>query len=282
MSPTFTVEDDPRRFRERVWPFLELDPVERTLPMTVLDAVVGGLYASWVLAAVESASGAVIGCAVQTPPHHVIVAAGTGEDARALARGFGDHDIDLPGVVGLTPWVQEFAAAWCEGRARTAVEDRASRLFRLDALVAPRPAEGTARIATHEDLDLVVDWSEAFVREVGGIGPGDLRRSLAVRIAAGRVLLWVTAGEVVSFLGHSPVLAGHARIGPVYTPPEHRGRGCASNLVAAASGALLALDAVPTLFTDLANPTSNSIYRTIGYTPVADAYEIRFVESAPR
>jgi len=282
MSPTFTVEDDPRRFRERVWPFLELDPVERTLPMTVLDAVVGGLYPRWVLAAVESASGAVTGCAVQTPPHNVIVAAGTGEDVRALARGLGDLDIVVPGVVGLTPGVHEFATAWCEGQARTAVEDRASRLFRLDTLVAPRPAEGSARIATQDDLDLVVDWFDLFVREVGGIGPGDLRRILTVRIAAGRVLLWVTAGEIVSFLGHSPVLAGHARIGPVYTPPEHRGRGYASNLAAAASDALLALDAVPTLFTDLANPTSNSIYQTIGYKPVADAYEITFVESATR
>ena len=282
MSPTFTVEDDPRRFRERAWPFLELDPVERTLPMTVLDAVVGGLYPRWVLAAVESASGAVTGCAVQTPPHNVIVAAGTGEDVRALARGLGDLDIVVPGVVGLTPGVHEFAAAWCEGQARTAMEDRASRLFRLDTLVAPRPAEGSARIATQDDLDLVVDWFDAFVREVGGTGPGDLRRSLTVRIAAGRVLLWVTAGEIVSFLGHSPVLAGHARIGPVYTPPEHRGRGYASNLAAAASDALLALDAVPTLFTDLANPTSNSIYQTIGYKPVADAYEITFVESATR
>jgi hypothetical protein len=30
------------------------------------------------------------------------------------------------------------------------------------------------------------------------------------------------------------------------------------------------------LFTDLANPTSNAIYRRIGYQPVCDAVEIAF------
>lgn len=280
MDPIFTLEPDPRRFRARVWPFLERDPVARTLPMTVLDAVVAGLYAEWVLAAVESPDGSITGCAVQTPPYNVIVAAGTGEEVRALARGLDAHGIRLPGVVGLTPWAQAFAATWCEGRAQTAEEDRASRLFRLDALVAPRPTAGSARIATQDDLDLAVDWSEAFVREIRGIQPGDLRRATAGRIAAGRVVLWVSADEVVSFVGHSPVLAGHARIGPVYTPPEHRGAGYASNLVARVSSRLLELGAVPTLFTDLANPTSNAIYQAIGYTPVADAYELRFVATA--
>ena len=31
------------------------------------------------------------------------------------------------------------------------------------------------------------------------------------------------------------------------------------------------------LFTDLANPTSNSIYQAVGYAPVADAAQIDFV-----
>ena len=64
------------------------------------------------------------------------------------------------------------------------------------------------------------------------------------------------------------------RVGPVYTPPELRGRGYASNLVAAASQA--ALDdgrRALFLFTDLANPTSNRIYQAIGYEPVRDVDE---------
>ena len=281
MEPIFRLDTDPGRFRERVWPFLEHDPIRRTLPMTVLDAVVGGLYPEWVLAEVRSGNETVTGCAVQTPPHNVIVAADTPDDVRLLARGLREESLRFPGVVGMAPGAHEFAAAWCEGLTLTAVDDRASRLFRLDALVPPRSAAGSAGVATQDDLNLVVDWFQAFVHEVGGIQPGDARRSLAIRIADGRVLVWVVGDTIVSLLGHSPVLAGHARIGPVYTPPEHRGAGFASNLVAYASARVLDQGVVPTLFTDLANPTSNAIYQAIGYTPVADAFEITFVDTDP-
>ena len=61
------------------------------------------------------------------------------------------------------------------------------------------------------------------------------------------------------------------RVGPVYTPPEHRGRGYATSLVADLTAERLAAGlAFCFLFTDLANPTSNAIYARIGYEPVAD------------
>jgi predicted GNAT family acetyltransferase len=61
------------------------------------------------------------------------------------------------------------------------------------------------------------------------------------------------------------------RIGPVYTPPERRGVGYTSNLVAAASQEQLdAGRSFVFLFTDLANPTSNHIYEAIGFEPVSD------------
>jgi GNAT superfamily N-acetyltransferase len=281
MEAIFAVETDPGRFRQRVWPFFEQDPVGRTLAMTVLDAVVSGSYDRWVLASVQSASGEVTGCAVQTPPHNLIVAGDTVDDVGQLARGLRAEGITLPGVVGLTPGVHEFARVWCVDRAVSAVEDRASRLFRMDALASPRPAEGSPRVASPDDLDLIVAWTEAFLHEAGGIKPSTLPQMLVGRIASGRLRLWECGGRSVSFLGHSPALAGHARIGPVYTPPEHRGRGFASNLVAHVSAELLERGLTPTLFTDLANPTSNAIYQAIGYTSVADSFEITFVAPDP-
>ena len=67
------------------------------------------------------------------------------------------------------------------------------------------------------------------------------------------------------------------RIGPVYTPPELRGHGYASNLVAGVTQRQLdaGRDYV-FLFTDLANPTSNKIYQDIGYQPVNDIDEWDF------
>ena len=67
------------------------------------------------------------------------------------------------------------------------------------------------------------------------------------------------------------------RIGPVYTPPELRGRGYASALVAKLSSSLLAGGRrFCFLHTDLANPASNKIYERLGYVRVRVA-EIEFV-----
>ncbi|MFE8956619.1 GNAT family N-acetyltransferase [Streptomyces althioticus] len=74
--------------------------------------------------------------------------------------------------------------------------------------------------------------------------------------------------------GHDGHDAGPSRHGsphPVYTPPEHRGRDYEAAVTAAVSQAARDAGAEhELLFTDLANPTSNSLYRRIGFQPVSD------------
>ncbi len=97
----------------------------------------------------------------------------------------------------------------------------------------------------------------------------------------GRTLYLWEDGDVVSLAGIGSPTPHGVRVGPVYTPPDRRGRGYASALVAGISQA--ALDAGRTfcfLFTDLANPTSNHIYETIGYRPVRDVDMWRFERPA--
>ena len=66
-----------------------------------------------------------------------------------------------------------------------------------------------------------------------------------------------------------------ARIGPVYTPKEERGRGWASAAVAEVSSPLRSRGHRVTLFTDQDNPTSNAIYLALGYEAVVDTAELR-------
>jgi predicted GNAT family acetyltransferase len=67
------------------------------------------------------------------------------------------------------------------------------------------------------------------------------------------------------------------RVGPVYTPPEHRGLGYAGAVTATVSRAALDAGACEVvLFTDLANPVSNALYRRIGYQPVSDRAVLSF------
>lgn len=69
--------------------------------------------------------------------------------------------------------------------------------------------------------------------------------------------------------GVNPPGFGVSRVGPVYTPPEHRGRGYAGAAVAEVSRRVLEAGLRVCLFTDQANPTSNRIYQRLGYRPVA-------------
>ena len=135
-------------------------------------------------------------------------------------------------------------------------------------------------VARPEHHRLLSDWIEAFHDEASISNPRQDYATMAdrwIRRLGRTVYLWADGGRPVSMTGVGGLTPNGIRVGPVYTPPEERGRGYASNLVAQASQAQL--DAGRTfvfLFTDLANPTSNKIYQAIGYEPVNDVDEWEF------
>ena len=138
---------------------------------------------------------------------------------------------------------------------------------------------GSFRRPTESDRDLLVRWVDAFAAEA--LGPIErldaadwVDRYYATPSRGG--YLWEDGGIPVSFAAYGNPTAHGIRIGPVYTPPEHRGWGYASACVATLSQHLLESGrSFCYLFTDLANPTSNAIYQKIGYNPVndVDVYE---------
>ncbi|HEY7597774.1 MAG TPA: GNAT family N-acetyltransferase, partial [Actinophytocola sp.] len=111
--------------------------------------------------------------------------------------------------------------------------------------------------------------------------PADHERPGRRALARGdRHELWEFGGEVVSWAHVGVPKQGMCRIAPVYTPPEFRGRGFGSAATAAVSRWAREAGAEHVLlFTDLANPTANSIYQKIGYRPVLDACEIEFTRA---
>ena len=139
-------------------------------------------------------------------------------------------------------------------------------------MIAPRPVAGSMRPYVDADRPLVLDWLTAFFAEaMPGTPESDAGGFLTRRLAepTSRLVLW-DDGEPRSLAGFGSPTPNGMRVGPVYTPPELRGRGYASALTAAVTEHVLADRLFCFLSTDLANPTSNSIYQRIGYRPVID------------
>jgi predicted GNAT family acetyltransferase len=223
--------------------------------------------------------GVVVGAAMRTPPHNLLVAR---PRHNAALSELADHISEaLPGVQGSVPEVDVFAGAWRERRQVQirVVFDQA--IYALREVADVPCAEGVCRPGTDDDRSLIVSWLTAFAREALNETPSptDMERQTRRRLesSAAGFRIWEAGGEPVSLCGFSGRTPHGIRIGPVYTPPEHRGRGYGTSLVANASGELLAAGyEFCFLFTDLANPTSNAIYQRIGYERVCDSRQLAF------
>lgn len=239
--------------------------------------------------AVVKDAGRVIGAALMTPPHNLILSH-MEEDAalHAIAADVATFDAAPPGVLAASAQAARFAEIWCAPRGLRPQRNVAERIFQLTAVRPTRAVPGSMRVATKADRPLLVAWIGAFHAEATPHNAGATAEETAAHAekAADRwfssptrtMYLW-DDGEPVALAGTGGPTAHGIRIGPVYTPPEQRQRGYASALVAAASQRQLDSGrAFCFLYTDLSNPTSNHIYQEIGYQPVVDVDEIRFEE----
>ena len=223
--------------------------------------------------------GAVVGAALRTPPYNLVLGGGSEEAFAALAQEVGP----VPGAVGVVPEIDAFVAAY-ERLHDVGAEPRVEQgIYALNAVVPPAAPPGSPRAATAADRPLLVRWWCDFgVEALGALEQDEEQngRNVDHRLTTrgNGIALWEVDGEPVSVVGYGSPTPTGVRIGPVYTPPEHRGHGYASALTAHVSAEQLAAGReFCFLYTDLANPTSNKIYVAIGYRRVADAVQYDFV-----
>jgi uncharacterized protein len=133
---------------------------------------------------------------------------------------------------------------------------------------------GRLRKASANDRDLIVAWMRGSYADVGQV-VRDYEPVVEQRLAAGQFWLW-EVGEPVSMGANSKPVEGVLRVQAVYTPPDRRNRGYAGACVGDLSRRMRNEGYRCILYTDLGNPTSNSVYRRIGYIAVAEAMRYRF------
>lgn len=263
---TWTFTDDVDAFLEAAGTSLTARPTENTLVLTVTETLRhSGPHAygqdAPVLGWWRGADGEVAGTLVRTPPYLPILGTVAPEAITPLTEA-----IELTGVNADRATAGALAAHWPGHR----VEEE-HRLYRLGELTPPSPAPGgRPRTATTADRTLLIDWHRDFGEQTGQAGT-HAERIVDERTALGGLTLWELGGVPVSMAGVSRRVAGTVRVATVYTPPEHRGRGYAAAVTAEVSRAAREAGADEVLlFTDLANPTSNGVYRRIGFEAVSD------------
>jgi uncharacterized protein len=192
-------------------------------------------------------------------------------DVAALTQAMIDAGRLPLAVNGARRWCEPFAEAW-EAAGAHAHVTREMRAFELRRVRWPREPVGRPRAAAAAERELLIRWGVAFMEDIGElVTPEDAAATVDRLLAEDDALLWEAGGEPVSMAAVVRRTPRSSTIAYVYTPPECRGRGYASAVVAHLSQRELDRGAEwCSLFTDLANPTSNHIYAELGYQPRAD------------
>jgi uncharacterized protein len=278
---------DPRAFVEAARPLLAADPPAEARHNLILglagtladDPKVYPTHHLWVVLDGDRP----VAAALMTPPYNLVLAEPSGEEALdALLGAVRADEAPVPGIVGNLPHVRTAAERWAAASGVTERVVQSQGVYALTRMLdVRRPAQGAPRAASAADRELLLRWLTDFAAEALPTSEDAERieRSIDARVAGAHTGLWfwTVEDEPVSLAGWSGRTPSGIRVGPVYTPTEHRRRGYATNLVAELSRQLLSQGyRACFLYTDLANPTSNRIYGDIGYERVADSVEYRF------
>jgi predicted GNAT family acetyltransferase len=255
---------------ERARPFLTARPVEHNLLLTIIGQSIefslGGTF--WLV--VDDTG--VIGFALESPPGMGAVLAPMPVSAcHLLAESI---TRPLPRVVGEAGAAAAFAGRWTECHSTSVADIDGQRLYELTNLQPVAGATGSLRLARSADRSTLVDWTRAFTDETGVV-PQDAEAVVDLRLAREQFWVWDDDGAA-SMASASEPAAGVARVQHVYTPIARRGHGYATACVEHMSRVLAGRGLRCVLYTDLANPTSNAIYRRIGYEAVAEILGYRF------
>jgi ribosomal protein S18 acetylase RimI-like enzyme len=261
---------DAAEARERGASFLAARPFEHNLLQTILaqsiEHSLGGTF--WLV--VDGPD--VLGFALESPPGMGAVLAPMPPTAcHLLAEAV---TIPLWRAVGDAATAAAFAGRYTECTSRAVSEIHGQRLYKLERVTSAVTTPGSLRLAGSADRDTVIGWARAFVDELRLV-PAVSEAAVDQLIARGQLRVWDHDGAV-SMASASLPAAGVARVQNVFTPPELRGAGYATACVEHLSRGLVAQGLRCVLYTDLANPTSNAIYRRIGYEAVAEILGYQF------
>ncbi|MCL2564248.1 MAG: GNAT family N-acetyltransferase [Defluviitaleaceae bacterium] len=236
---------------------------------------------NWFMATVSDEN-VILLTAVMTPPYNLTLYATNNNINDAALEFFINEiikaNIFVPGAMSEKSLADNFANKYSSAKNIEYSISMSQRIYELSQVNPEIPKIGTLRLAKDSDIAFLPYWLEIFRQNEPNAPPTGLNYEDArYHITSNRLYILEDEGIPVSMARIARDMVTICGIGPVFTPPYFRGRGYASSCVAGISSIILERGYKKcVLYTDLANPTSNSIYQKIGYEPVCDSLAIKF------
>jgi uncharacterized protein len=261
-------------FKQDVIPFLEQYEGENNLPLGVLMNIKEEEEPIYM--ATVSKNGVLSLVLLQTHPRQMILSKSlpfTSEEVKELAGKLYIDYPNIPGLIGESKLVKSLANEIARLKNREIHIHMEQRVYVLREVKKKASDRGTLRLAESRDLPIVERWAYCFCEDVGEpVSALEAAQKAKDMIEKERLYLWENDGRLVSMACWLRPTKTNVTVGFVYTPPEERKKGYASDCVSALTQHLLDCGYQTTsLYTDLANLTSNKIYMEIGYEPVMDS-----------
>lgn len=221
---------------------------------------------------------------MQTPPNNWILADvdNTGDDAiRQIARFVHEKAENIPGVIGPPDKANIMIKELEHLRGSTSAVHMKQLIYQLDRVNAISYAGGNLTEATPNDHQLMKNWLMQFGEQANEPMSAERAGHVAeVFIEKRSLYLWKVDDNAVSMVNQSRQTKNGTTINAVFTPDEHKGKGYATAAVAKLSERLLQEGfQFCCLFTDAANPTSNNIYKKIGYYEVGTSVVYKLADN---
>ncbi len=277
--------DDISEFYDLATPFLLEHEAENNHLLGILDAIRDdpyryGDFKPELISVLDGNQIMLI--SLRTPPFNQILSYTNHlRSINALVDALNKQNIELPGVMGIKKGVEKFAKLWCKGKKLEAKLAMNERIYQLTEVAQDTLGNKEFIKADDSFTELVFKWGREFIVEVFSENELKIRdnwiNSLQRSVDEGRIYLLLDNDLPVSMARKAGKTPNGNKVNLVYTPPSLRRKGYATKCVAELSKLLLDEgNKFCFLFTDLTNPTSNSIYQKIGYRPIIDIDQYKF------
>ncbi|OAK19734.1 acetyltransferase [Bacillus wiedmannii] len=258
-------------FKEDVTPFLEKNEQENNLMLGILQVAQEPTFMG---VAKRGEEIAIVFLQTEEKIQMIVATSEIPEvDIVKLAKELSKVYPDIPGLIGNKETVQRLAEeiAVLENKKTNVVMEQG--VYALQQVKKKWTEEGAFREIGSDELPLIEQWICQFCEDVRLPTTKEEAKQTAHTLITNRRLFGLDVdGKLVSVAAKTRPTTNNITVNFVYTPKEARKKGYASSCVAALSQRMLDEGyKTTTLYTDLANPTSNKIYQEIGYEQIAES-----------